>query len=263
MTGGGELERFGMGRVVGECRAGDGRGPGHGQKLLSGYARAVHEKRARGQWTLDVSPKTHFPVRIYGFTQRLSERFGPLIYEFAKFGVIGVSGLFITNAVYGLLFIHLDVGPVASTTVATIVAAVATYLGNRHWSFRARQRTRVVRELIIFAVLNGVGVLIQDAAVAFNSYLLQLGHNKLAGFIALNSGIALATLFRFWSYRRSSGSHRPPTQLGTPTAGHGQRAARHQQRPLQVAKAQTGIPGDGSACAPMCPMVRYPAMQIW
>src|SRR6266568_1151458 len=71
MTGGGELERFGMGRVVGECRAGDGRGPGHGQKLLSGYARAVHEKRARGQWTLDVSPKTHFPVRIYGFTRRL------------------------------------------------------------------------------------------------------------------------------------------------------------------------------------------------
>ena len=47
-----------------------------------------------------------------------------------------------------------------------------------------------MRELIIFAVLNGVGVLIQDAAVAVNYYLLHLGHNKLAGFLALNSGIA-------------------------------------------------------------------------
>jgi putative flippase GtrA len=130
------------------------------------------------------------------------ERFRQVIYEFARFGVIGVAGLFITNAVYDALFLHLRVGPVTSTTIATIVAAICTYLGNRYWSFRARQRTGVVRELVIFAVLNGIGVLIQDAAVAVNYYLLQLGHNKLAGFAALNFGIALATLFRFWSYRR-------------------------------------------------------------
>ena len=130
------------------------------------------------------------------------ERFRQLICEFAKFGVVGVAGVFITNAVYDLLFLHLGAGPVTSTTIATIVAMVATYLGNRYWSFRARQRTGVVRELVIFAVLNGIGLLIQDATVAVNYYLLQLGHNKTAGFAALNLGIALATLFRFWSYRR-------------------------------------------------------------
>jgi putative flippase GtrA len=130
------------------------------------------------------------------------ERFGQLIYEFAKFGVIGVTGVFITNAVYDQLFLHMGVGVVTSTTIATIVAAIVTYLGNRYWSFRTRQRTGVVRELIIFAVLNGIGLLIQDAAVAFNYYILHLGHDKLAGFVALNLGIALATLFRFWSYRQ-------------------------------------------------------------
>jgi putative flippase GtrA len=157
-------------------------------------------------------------VRLVTFARALYERFGQLIYEFAKFGVIGVTALFITNAVYGLLFIHLGVGPVTSTTVATIVAAAATYLGNCYWSFRARQRTGVVRELIIFAVLNGVGVLIQDAAVAFSYYVLQLGNNKLAGFIALNSGIALATLFRFWSYRRFVWVA-PPASAAGDTAG--------------------------------------------
>ena len=59
-----------------------------------------------------------------------------------------------------------------------------------------------MREIIIFAVLNGVGLLLQDSVVAANFYLLHLGQDKLAAFVALNSGIALATLFRFWSYRQ-------------------------------------------------------------
>ncbi len=130
------------------------------------------------------------------------ERLRRLVSEFAKFGVVGVTGVFITNGVYDLLNLHLGVGPVTSTTIATIIAMIATYLGNRYWSFRSRQRTGVTHELIVFTALNGIGVLIQDATVAFNSYLLHLEHNKTAAFLALNTGIALATLFRFWSYRR-------------------------------------------------------------
>jgi putative flippase GtrA len=142
------------------------------------------------------------------------ERFRPLIHQFAKFAVIGVSGVFITNAVYDLLYIHLRLGPVTSTRIATIVATIASYLGNRYWSFRDRQRTAVPREIVIFAALNGISLLIQDATVAFNYYLLHLGHNKLAGFIALNAGIVLATLFRFWSYRRFVWVARPAGEAG-------------------------------------------------
>ncbi len=122
--------------------------------------------------------------------------------EFAKFAVVGITGVFITNAVYGLLYVHHSLGPVLSATVATIVAAVATFLGNRCWSFRTRQRAGLAREVVVFAVLNGIGLLIQDAVVGFNYYLLRLGHDKLAVFVALNLGIAAATLFRFWSYRQ-------------------------------------------------------------
>jgi hypothetical protein len=45
--------------------------------------------------------------------------------------------------------------------------------------------------------------------VAFNYYLLRLGHDKLAVFVALNLGIAIATLFRFWSYRQFVWAARP------------------------------------------------------
>lgn len=113
----------------------------------------------------------------------------------------------ITNAVYDLLAARLGTGPATATTIATIAAAIATYLGNRSWSFRTRRRTGVVREIIILlAALNGIGPLVQDATVAFNSCLLGLGHGKLAGLIALSSGIAPATLFRFGPIGGSSGS---------------------------------------------------------
>jgi putative flippase GtrA len=156
-------------------------------------------------------------VPVVAFARTQYERFRRLIHEFAKFAVVGVTGLFVTNGVYDLLNLHLGVGPVVSATIATGVAAVGTYLGNRYWSFRARQRARVAREVIIFGVLNGIGLAIQDAVVAVNYYVLGLGHNKLAAFLALNLGIALATLFRFWSYRvfvwgapaMPAGSHAP------------------------------------------------------
>jgi putative flippase GtrA len=166
------------------------------------------------------------------------ERFRSLVHEFTKFAVIGAAGVVITNAVYDLLYIHLGLGPVTSTTIATIVATIASYLGNRYWSFRDRQRTGVPREIVIFTVLNGIGLLIQDATVAFNYYLLGLGHDKLAGFIALNAGIVLATLFRFWSYRR-------PAKPGIPKAGHGRRTGRRRHRPPQIAKAHTDTLDDG------------------
>jgi len=169
-------------------------------------------------------------------------RFRSLIHEFAKFAVIGVTGVLITNAVYDLLYIHLGLGPVTSTTIATTIATIASYLGNRYWSFRDRQRTGVPREIVVFAVLNGIALLIQDAAVAFNYYLLGLGHDKLAGFIALNAGIVLATLFRFWSYRRFVWVARQPTEQGTPKAGHGRRAGRRRYRPPRIAKSHADTP---------------------
>jgi putative flippase GtrA len=142
--------------------------------------------------------RVDLPVTVL---RALYVRFRQIIHEFAKFGIIGVIGLAITNLGYALLHSH-GVGPVTSTTIATIAATIVAYIGNRYWSFRHRERTNIPREGLIFFVLNGIGLLIQDAVVAFNSYALHLEHHKLAEFIALNTGIAIATVFRFWSYRK-------------------------------------------------------------
>ncbi len=134
--------------------------------------------------------------------RRLYVQFQHLIHEGAKFLVVGGVGLIVTNLVYSLMR-HYGIGPVTATTVATIVATVVTYVGNRYWSFRHRERAGVAREGTLFLVLNGVGLLIQDAVVAFGAYVLGFQHgHKLQQLIMLNIGIAIATLFRFWSYRK-------------------------------------------------------------
>ena len=50
-------------------------------------------------------------------------------------------------------------------------------------------------------VLNGVGLGIQLAPIGFTYYVLDLT-GRLPYNVALIVGIALGTLFRFWSYRR-------------------------------------------------------------
>jgi putative flippase GtrA len=130
--------------------------------------------------------------------RRLYERFRQLIHEGAKFGIIGIAGVIIYNLVDNAL---LGLGPLKAATVAVVVTTLLSYVANRYWSFRHRERTTVPRETVLFFALNGFGLLIQWAIVGFTYY--GLGETgKLANFIANNIGIVLGTLFRFWSYRK-------------------------------------------------------------
>ena len=134
--------------------------------------------------------------------RRLYGQFRHLIHEGAKFLVVGGIGVIVTNAVYSLAR-HYGMGPITATTVATIVAMVVTYAGNRYWSFAHRERAGMAREGVLFIVLNGIGLLIQDAVVAFGAYVLGFQHgHKIEQIIMLNLGIGIATVFRFWSYRK-------------------------------------------------------------
>jgi putative flippase GtrA len=130
--------------------------------------------------------------------RKLYERFRLLIHEGAKFGIIGIIGVVIYNLINTAL---LSIGWLKAATVAVIVTTLISYLANRYWSFRHRERTTVPRETVMFFALNGVGLLIQWAIVGFTHY--GLGEtSKLSNFIANNLGIVVGTLFRFWSYRK-------------------------------------------------------------
>ena len=123
-----------------------------------------------------------------------------LFHEGAKFLIVGLIGIGVTNLVF--IPLHaLGLGPLTSVTIATAVATVVTFLGNRYWSFRDRRGAGTAREGVMFFILNGVGLLIQYAVLGFSNYALGLT-TKIENVIALNIGIGLGTLFRFWSYRK-------------------------------------------------------------
>lgn len=132
-----------------------------------------------------------------------------LLHEAAKFGVVGGVAFVVDVAVFNAL--RLDAGfwsgpleqrPILAKVLSVCVATAVSYAGNRHWTWRDRARRGLRRELGLFVLLNGVGMLIAVLCLAVSHYLLGLT-SALADNISANGvGLALGTLFRFWSYRR-------------------------------------------------------------
>jgi putative flippase GtrA len=134
-------------------------------------------------------------------SQSRYQRFRQTIHEGAKFGIVGLIGIGVTNAVFIPLHSQLGLGPLTSVTVATLAATVVTFVGNRYWSFAHREGAGTGREGATFFVLNGIGLLIYYAVLGFSNYVLGR-KTGLENIVALNLAIGLGTLFRFWSYRK-------------------------------------------------------------
>ncbi len=136
-------------------------------------------------------------------------KFWLLVHELGKFGIVGAIAVLIADVGTNLLHFQAGVGPLAANVIATVVATAVSWAGNRYWTFRHRQRTGVVREGLMFFLLNGVGLGVQLACLGFTTYVLGR-HDTLSYNVALVIGIGLATLFRYWAYRTWVWRAQPP-----------------------------------------------------
>ena len=141
------------------------------------------------------------PTRLSGLAQ-----------EVGKFGTVGAVAFVVDVGLYNQLRFGVGLGPLTSTTIATLVAVTVAYVGNRYWTWRHRPRRGVRREYVMFALVNGGGLIIQLVCVAFVAYLLDLKGNLLAENIAKIAGIGLGTAFRFWAYRTWVFPQLPPPE---------------------------------------------------
>jgi putative flippase GtrA len=124
--------------------------------------------------------------------------------ELAKFGTVGALAYAVdvggTNVMWMLL--GQDEGHLTGKAVAAVLATTFAYFANRHWTYRDRERTGLIREYGLFVVANGVGIALSLLCLAFTVYVLGLD-SMLAKNIAGNVvGVAVGTVFRFWSYRQ-------------------------------------------------------------
>ena len=131
----------------------------------------------------------------------LPQRWQNLIHEAAKFGLVGGINLVINYAVFNALALTIFVGgQLKATVVAAFVSTITSYLMNRHWTYRDRPKSALRREYLLFFLFNATGLLIELGVLGLAKY--GLGVNSLLALnVAKTGGVALGTMFRFWSYR--------------------------------------------------------------
>jgi putative flippase GtrA len=122
-------------------------------------------------------------------------RFWRLVAEFASFSVVWVvCAWLVSGAVFSLLSMQAGVKPQTSAMVGVAVATVASFAGNRYWTFRQRQRTTVHGEGFRYLVLTGAGLMLQLDFVRLT--IRSLGPDT-----APMLGLGLSILFCYWSCR--------------------------------------------------------------
>jgi putative flippase GtrA len=141
-----------------------------------------------------------------GKLRSLYDRFQHLIHELGKFGVVGGTAFAIDTIVFGAL-LGAGVETVIAKTLATVVSATAAFIGNRFWTWRHRARSALHREYVLYFVFNLIGLGITLAVLGLSHYALgsvwPVFATPAADLIfGQLIGNALATIFRFWTYRR-------------------------------------------------------------
>jgi len=128
-------------------------------------------------------------------------RFEHLVAELIKFGLIGAIAAVVDLGTAGYLQGAHVVGPLSAKAISTALATIVSYLGNRYWTFRHRDNHAPLRQWVVFIALNLVGLAIALAVIAFTYYTLGY-HGSLAYNAAQLVGTGLATVFRYWSYKK-------------------------------------------------------------
>jgi putative flippase GtrA len=120
--------------------------------------------------------------------------------EMAKFGVVGIVGVVIQLVIFRILLEFMPGASVRANVIATLVAIGTNYIGYRYWVYRDADPTTRSREITLFLIFSGIGLVIQNAVLYALTYGLDM-HGKSVALVFTLIGIGVATLFRFWAYR--------------------------------------------------------------
>ncbi|MEV4439310.1 GtrA family protein [Streptomyces sp. NPDC049577] len=141
--------------------------------------------------------------------------------EFAKFGTVGVLGIFVNFGVFNLCRGITGLPVVRCSVIATVVAIAFNYLGLRHFTYRDRDKGHRSREVLLFAGFSVIGLIIENGVLYVATYGFGWDtpfQSNLFKFL----GIGTATLFRFWSYRAWVFRALPGHDPRRPAPAHGE-----------------------------------------
>jgi putative flippase GtrA len=123
----------------------------------------------------------------------------PLVLQFVKFGIVGVSNTVIAFAVYTLLLKVFGVWYVAASGIGFAVGAVNGFLWNRAWTFRGHVGDALTP--VRWFVVQTCGLLLDLALVYM--FVDGAGLDELLGQAATTVIVTVITFFvnRAWTFK--------------------------------------------------------------
>ena len=125
--------------------------------------------------------------------------------ELGKFFGVGLMAYLVAVGGFNLL-VHLDSAPLKSKPLTASILSGAlsilvAYFGNRHWTWKERQRSGASREITLFFIINLISLSFTVICLAISRYILGFDSAVADNISANIIGVGFGTLFRFWSYR--------------------------------------------------------------
>ena len=125
--------------------------------------------------------------------------------EIGKFFGVGLMAYLVAVGGFNLL-VHLDSAPLKSKPLTASILSGAlsilvAYFGNRHWTWKERQRSGASREITLFFIINLISLSFTIICLAISRYILGFDSAVADNISANIIGVGIGTLFRFWSYR--------------------------------------------------------------
>lgn len=121
--------------------------------------------------------------------------------ELARFGATGLTAYLADVLVFNALLVGAGMPATWSKVVSSAVAIVVAFVGSRWFTWRERRSDHLAREYLLFVAFSVLAAGIQYLCLVL-SHSVAGWTSPLADNLSANVvGMALATAFRFWTFR--------------------------------------------------------------
>jgi putative flippase GtrA len=120
--------------------------------------------------------------------------------ELGRFAVVGAAAYGTDVACFNLLRLA-GTAPVGAKALSSVLAVAVAFAGSRWWTWPDRAGAGLARQSALFVVFSALGAGLQLLCLVVSREVLGL-RDAVADNVSANVvGMALATVFRFWTFR--------------------------------------------------------------
>ena len=121
--------------------------------------------------------------------------------ELGRFAVTGLAAYATDVVVFNVLLLGTPTSSAWSKVVSSLAAIAVAFAGSRWYTWRERRSDSPGREYALFLLMSLLAAGLQLLCLVFSREVLDL-RSSLADNVSANVvGMAIATVFRFWSFR--------------------------------------------------------------